>query len=298
MLLARHPETVGCMQVGIVHALDRFRQWWATGEKKEESRYLNSVVRFDAGAEGSDAGGPPQFVGLFEPEDLLRFCRDTADAAYARAVALKPAASIVIDKTPENIRHADFIARVFPDAYVLHVIRDPRSVVSSQRHGAEDFGGRWPTDTAGGGRYWRNDLLMGRRLQELGDRYREVRYEALLANGVEELERLVEWLGLPSDPAWCRAAVEASSMKEMKKGVKGTPKNFFRQGSATSWREDLSARELRVLEYINRDLMAELGYAPAVSPSPGAPLSLRLTDARRRAIDLARSVRRRLRRLF
>ncbi|HEU5219760.1 MAG TPA: sulfotransferase, partial [Gemmatimonadales bacterium] len=212
MLLARHPAVVGCMQVGIVHVLEEFRRWWAIGEKREELRYMNSVVVFP----GDGAQGKPAFAGLFDEAGFYDYCRAVADELYTRALVHKPGASIITDKTPENIRSASFLNRVYPDAAYLHVIRDPRSVVSSLRHGAEDFGGKWPRNALDGACYWRDDLLRGRAFADATGPYREVRYEVMLQHGVAELSGLLQWLDLPADPAWVAAAVEASSMKEMK----------------------------------------------------------------------------------
>ena len=41
------------------------------------------------------------------------------------------------------------------------------------------------------------------------------------------------------------------------------PKGFFRKGQADAWKEDLSRREVAVVEAVAAPLMEELGYARA-----------------------------------
>lgn len=262
LLLARHPAIVTCMETSVMQMVASFTKWSRIGERGEDSRYIHSVVVYndDESTTTPPVGGAPHFVALIKPDELMKFCGSVAEQAYAHAFALKRSATLLVDKTPQNLLYGEFIAKLFPDSYFLHVVRDPRSVVLSIRHGADDFIEHWPRDAAEGARYWLKDFERARKVAKYSRNYREIRCEAMTENPVRELGVLLEWLGLSADDACIQAAANASSMKEMKKGVAGTPGNFFRKGSATAWKEEMPADDLATIEEVLKDQILELGY--------------------------------------
>lgn len=101
------------------------------------------------------------------------------------------------DKTPRYALQLDFIDRLFPDAQVLHVIRDGRDVVASHRarsgySSAVRAVEKWP-------RYIRTAREVGTRLG--GDRYLELRYEDLVAETERTMRAVLAFVGEPWDPA-------------------------------------------------------------------------------------------------
>lgn len=267
LLLARHPSIVACMETSVMQMVASFTKWSGFGEKTEDSRYIHSVVVYNSEESTTTppVGGPPHFVAMHQPDELRAFCISVAEQAYANAFQHKPSATLLVDKTPQNLLYGEYIAKLFPDACFLHVVRDPRSVVLSIRHGADDFIEKWPRDAGEGARYWLKDFERARKVAKYTRNYREVRYEAMIENPARELAGLLAWLGIPADDAWIQAAVDASSMKEMQKGVAGTPKNFFRKGAAAGWKEELPADDITTIESILQEQMSELGYEPSIS---------------------------------
>lgn len=262
LLLARHPSIVACMETSVMQTVASFTKWSRIGDKAEDARYIHSIVTYDERESTTTppVGGAPHFVAMHQPDELRAFCISVAEQAYAPAFVHKPSATLLIDKTPQNLLYGEFIAKLFPDAYFLHVVRDPRSVVLSIRNGADDFIPSWPRDATEGARYWLKDFERARKVAGFSQNYREVRYEAMLENPVRELGALLEWLGISADNAWLKAATDASSMLEMKKGVPGTPKNFFRKGSATGWKDEMSSEDVAAIETALKEQMTELGY--------------------------------------
>jgi hypothetical protein len=283
LLLAQHPEVRVCQQVGAVWAMESYHRWWSQGEKKADHRYISSLVRFGQGDE------TPRFEQLMTRDEVVGVCRSIADQTYAHATAGAEGCRAVVDKTPENVRFPDFLGEVFPDAYYLHLIRDPRSTFASHRHGSKDMGATFPTDPKGGAKFWVNDVRRGRRLRDLVPNYRELRYETLKANGREELTALLEWLGLTVDPAWVDAVLAKTSVEKLQKS-QGTPKSFFRAGSATGWRAEISQKDLHALEYHARDLMLELGYTPEHPDAHRKPAGIAMREALGRIRARARAV--------
>jgi hypothetical protein len=272
LLLAQHPEIEVCQQVSVVTTMNRIRGWWAAGEASPQVRYLGSVVRFGPEDEA------PTFEQLMSEADMREVCRSVADLTYGHVARRNPRCQVVVDKTPENVRHPDVMLEMMPDAYFLHLIRDPRSVYASHRNGSKDFGALFPTDPAGSATYWTSDVKRGRRLGELTPNYRELRYESLKENGRAELTGIIEWLGLTVDPAWCDAVLAKTSIEKLQV-TKGTPKNFFRAGKAEGWRTELTSRQLHAVEFYARELMTDLGYEPVHPRSSQKPPGMVVRDA-------------------
>ncbi len=125
-------------------------------------------------------------------EELRRFVL----ALYARATA--GAGRYFLDKTPRYHFVADDLFRIFPDAKVVFLWRNPLAVVASI---TETWGrGRWNV-----GR-WRNDLFDGvanlvAAYEANADRAHAVRYEDLVGEDPAAWRELFEYLELSFDPS-------------------------------------------------------------------------------------------------
>jgi sulfotransferase family protein len=100
------------------------------------------------------------------------------------------------DKTPSHALHLEFVTTLFPDAQVLHVIRDARQVTASALS-------RWGWRRAWGmPEIWRGSVEMastyGRGVEP--GRYREIRFEQLVGATEETLKGVFDWLGESWDP--------------------------------------------------------------------------------------------------
>jgi hypothetical protein len=100
------------------------------------------------------------------------------------------------DKTPLYAVELDYIFELFPDAQVIHVIRDGRDVVASHR----DTFGYWSAVKATV--KWKRYIDFARSVgKSCGEgQYCEVRYEDLVRNTEAVLRRLLAFLGEPWDP--------------------------------------------------------------------------------------------------
>ena len=96
-----------------------------------------------------------------------------------------------------------------------------------------------------------------------------LRYEDLLAAPSKAFGGLVEFLGLPKDPARLKKAIRFSSFKELsgqerKEGfVESRPDGksaFFRQGKAGTWRATLSEAQVAKIVESQGELMKTFGY--------------------------------------
>ncbi len=197
-----------------------------------------------------------------------------AFAARARADAGKTRWA---EKTPQNIRHLDWILEHFPEASLIHVIRDGRDVVCSMREhpdwrwvdGAwqkvlvprplDWYAERWVEDTAAG---------MARR----GDsRYVEVRYEDLVSDPVAALRAVCERLDIGVDAPWLAEvgsrghAAWTETADDGGAGRSAARPDYEGAVTAASigrWQRDLTATEQQEVERSCGARLHQLGYLP------------------------------------
>ncbi|MGL5866951.1 MAG: sulfotransferase [Dermatophilaceae bacterium] len=198
--------------------------------------------------------------GFSEDEWVLRIRGffEGVQADYARSRGKQRWA----DKTPRYALSLPLVLRIFPDAQIVHVIRDPRDVAVSHR---KRFGYwsclkstvKWPK-YVGTARHAARGLSAAT--------YREVRYERLVADPGATLSDLLDWLGEPWDPA----------VLEFDKAGHDVPARYHaqlaaRQASAGTDRAVYASRVgtyrreldplVRLLVWANsRRLQRELGY--------------------------------------
>ena len=147
-------------------------------------------------ARSGTAGSSPRpcsrrFGGEWRPQDAAEALADLY-GCYAR----EHHKTRYADKTPQHVVHIDLLARSFPQARFVHLVRDGRNVVSSlldYPHGPKRF--------VDGVEYWRYRVSAGRRSGvRLGpDRYLEIRYEALVDDPEAVLRDLCGFIELPYD---------------------------------------------------------------------------------------------------
>lgn len=239
----------------------------------------------------------PRGIGLsatMTEAEFYGLCRDFAEAVLSKVAAANPKAEVIVEKTPAHGRHVSLIRKIVPDALFLHVVRDPRGAVSSLCAAGSSWGSRWASrNVEDNARLWRSDVNSARSIRNAAC-YREVRYEDLLGpDGARYLQRLFEWLELEAVDGLCSQIMEICRIDNLRKAdrkiedfnvLKREPNGFYRKGVADGWREDLSARDIRVVEYITGELMQQYGYeAMHKTGSRRRPAALVMEEARRRA---------------
>jgi hypothetical protein len=102
------------------------------------------------------------------------------------------------DKSLHTERHAETVYRHFPEARILHMVRDPRDRYASVVK-------RWKTVRGGVGAataMWLDSVALGERnTARWPDRYRIVRYEELASRPEESLREICSFIGEPFEPA-------------------------------------------------------------------------------------------------
>ena len=204
---------------------------------------------------------------------------------------------LVGDKTP--LLTPDFIkdiGEIYPDAKVIHIVRDGRDVTVSALHHrwnkGEDKGGFFKLNPKeirqreayrqnsqevlekglfsekalrGRARVWSN--FVGAAVEDgpalLGGNYTQVKYEDLLENGGHEVKRLLEFLEVDSGDETVRRCIKSTSFEKMSGGRKPgdeDPASFFRKGIAGDWKNVFNERDRQAFKEEAGELLIKLGY--------------------------------------
>jgi glycosyltransferase involved in cell wall biosynthesis len=232
-------------------------------------------------------------------EDLRNLTRLAVDY-YMMQGSARSGKRIVGDKSPLHTDHVDEIFELYPEAKVVHVVRDGRDVAVSLMHhfwnlskdinegGIYDL---WPEELAKRDAY-REDpeafvasgqsIFVEERLRQIatrwnrrtsnasrqgaelfGDNFLELMYEDLLRRPEEIMRPVFELLGAQADKDIISRCVERNSFE----GVAGRPKgveeseSFFRKGVAGDWRNMFTKRDREVYEQIAGQTLVEMGYS-------------------------------------
>lgn len=135
----------------------------------------------------SDAGSE-EFVAA-----LRRFCDGVLTTAQRR---YSPRSHFYVEKTPAHVERLPEIAAVYPDAWVIHLIRDGRDVARSMSQ-VPFFD---VTDPAAGAALWRRVMQTARHDARTVPRFREIRYEALHDDPVRVVRDIRAWVNAASTP--------------------------------------------------------------------------------------------------
>lgn len=277
-LLAQHPSVVACNHAGLFHALAPLEKWWRTRREYAGQIHVAADDRPMDEMGESRAFTRIDLTEVLPPEDFYDKCRPLAEEVFARIAAARPGATVVVEQTPENIDFAETILRIFPGAYFLHVVRDPRGTLASMRMTAASWAGaEFPTNPVGAAQMWQSYVSRGRNIANATSRYHEVHYEALLTDGVAELQRIYEWLGIAAGRSLCERAMGSSSLERLREKDLA-PKGFFRKGLLDGWRDELSSSQVRTVEYVTGDLMESLGYERRFERRAAKPARVRFYE--------------------
>lgn len=163
------------------------------------------------------------------------------------------------DKDPKNIEYLHDIKKYFPDAYIIHIIRDPRDVMLS-RMKAEWSKGRplWVHALT-----YRAQMKKGRRDGEqlFGDNYFELSYENLIEYPEEILTNVCDFLNINYDKNMLKFNQKADEI------IKGEEKKWkdkcFKpviSNNKNKWKDKMTKKDVLLTEAITKVAFDKLGY--------------------------------------
>jgi hypothetical protein len=229
------------------------RDYWAGDPQPEERSVAQRIV---------DETGTDRL----SPEVLF--------AITMRHIAREEVAERICEQTPRNIYFARGLLRVFPNAIVVHMMRDPRAVLASQknRFRIRELGGKnvpvhevmrlWasyhPVTMV---RLWvsatREALSM-----DGHDRFHVVRYEDLIDEPEVTVSSLCERLGIDFRPEMLAIPHWGSST------VSHTATGGVSKKSLEKWRSVLTSTEVAYCDARTKSERARFGYPEAERAKP------------------------------
>jgi hypothetical protein len=214
----------------------------------------------------------------FENDHALACIRCLIDQTLDRYIDVKVALGgdatkvrWIGDKTPEAAVAMPLLDALYPGARFIHVIRDGRDgVVSGWAHlTRENSAGKFASvadyaDYFARG-HWISYITLARRAgQAMGNRYMEVRYEAIHADPASETRRMLTFLGVDASDAAVEACVRAGSFEALSGGrARGDAddRSHFRSGRIGDFARSLTPEAIARFEAAAGPLLTELGYS-------------------------------------
>jgi hypothetical protein len=180
--------------------------------------------------------------------------------AAARFPKLKNGGYLII-KEPNGSIGAPLLMEAMPESRIVLLTRDPRDVVASSMDARRE--GSWLYKNKRGSKTLDQNpnayvKQRARAFTEQMGNAREayeshrgpkalVRYEDLRADAVGTLKRMYSELGIAIDEGELSEAVEKHSWENIPEEEKGEGK-FYRKATPGSWREDLTPRQIEIVE--------------------------------------------------
>jgi hypothetical protein len=160
-------------------------------------------------------------------------------------------------KTPRFVRHMDLILTHFPNSRFVHMIRDPRAVVSSLMHSDVHRSNAFHASLR-----WKMDVRKGLDFEERNpDHVLRVYYEDLVRNVEEAIGRILTFLDLPYKIS-LDESVESGNA-EYTRFYQNIHANIDRMPTdqyIDKWKDNLSRRDVEVVESITGNMMESLGF--------------------------------------
>jgi hypothetical protein len=271
---------------------DPGRMVWIFGSGRSGSTWLRSMMRELGGARVWEEPMVGRLFGEFyarAPKDNLRsadfvmgdpirkgwissirnFVLDGARYSNPRLGA----GEYLVIKEPNGSVGAPLLMEALPESRMILLLRDPRDVVASVLDAATEGGWLYESrEGRTGARLNRTDRRPNSFVRERANVYRRgvesallaydahkgpkvlVRYEDLRADTLGEMRRIYSVLGIPAEEEDLEKAVEKHSWQNVPEREKGRGK-FYRRGTAGGWREDLTPKQVEVVEKATASLL-------------------------------------------
>lgn len=163
------------------------------------------------------------------------------------------------DKTPGYTLHLPLLKKLFPQAKIIHIIRDARDVVSSILNHWEV--GPQTINFIETVCYWKKQVNTGRKdgLGLYGNNYKEVKYEELVVNPKSVVSDICEFINEEYDPHMLLIEENAKLYVPEWEHHSET-KSPINKNQVAKWQKLLNKKEIALINLIAANLLKNLGY--------------------------------------
>lgn len=218
-------------------------------------------------------GGEPSETEINLAKELVKAHspeNTTYAQLYSHAVnylAATEKKDIACEQTPRNIFYAKTLLRSYPNSKFIHIIRDPRAVLASQK-------AKWRQKKLGGhkiplmqvlrvwinyhpitmSKLWVNATRAATQLSS-SNKIMLIRYEDIVEFPDKILRDICEFLDVDYELEMLNISTMGSSYRESNQGNKGISKEGLNR-----WKNNLSEGEISICEIITDEYMNKFSY--------------------------------------
>jgi len=167
--------------------------------------------------------------------------------------------SMIGDKDPKNIEYLHDIKRIFPNAYIVHIIRDPRDVVVSRMKAEWSRDRNFLTHVIAYREQLHKGIRDGKKL--FGNHYFELFYEDLIEYPEKTLKKVCKYLNISYDSGMLHFNEKAD--KIIKGKERQWKENCFKpviSNNKNKWKNKLNRHQVLLVENICNKSFRNFGY--------------------------------------
>jgi len=273
LMLHAHPRIAMPPESRFLISTWRDRDQWADLSTREQQRRLaRSITRRRSRLDDLGLERKPTVRAIMQSPATLGSAFGTVFAEYARLHGKARWG----DKRPLYYMEVDVLLRLFPDAQVVHIVRDPRANIASLKRMPW-----WPYDSVGSAAQWAHAEWCSRRNARRlpADTFHVVRYESLVADPRRVLGELCAFLG----EDFAEAMLEPAEVRDVVPERKTWHANLDSEISTErveAWRERLEPVEIGLAETVLRRQLRRWDYpVTGAGRRPGPVLLARYVAA-------------------
>lgn len=171
------------------------------------------------------------------------------------------------DKRPAYLYHLPTLLRLFPDAQIIHIVRDGRDCVASIQSMSW-----WQTGKVGAVTAWLQSMDLAHRAVERlrPDQFYEVRYERLVSEPRTELEALCSFLGESFSEDMLEPHRLAGTAVPDYKVWHARTHGVIDSASVNTWSQRLAPWQIGALELLGGRALRRYGYPLSGAERPDA----------------------------
>ncbi|MEO1524563.1 MAG: sulfotransferase [Planctomycetota bacterium] len=165
-----------------------------------------------------------------------------------------------VEKTPQHILHLPFILKHFPNASIVHIVRDGRDCFCSSKSHPDIPQNKSVKLFA---TYWR-DCINACEQADASGRLHTVRYESMCASPDQEIDGMMRSLGLEAESCQMDTTAVGNDPRAGLPEFQRLSKRVD-ESSVGRWREELSEADIECFERLAGDQLSLHGYERTTS---------------------------------